>query len=160
MKFSINDFKDIGIIPAGVYTCIIAEAEERESRSNPNNRFLNLKIQIVGGEHDGRSFNEKLHLIRDGTGKNDTLTVSIAQKRLIEIMKATVGSKKKPDEELGIENESELCDIPFSAFIGVSESNGNFEAMNRLLKASLLDKDAVSRIERLAKSVADRNVVF
>ena len=49
------------IVPAGLYTAVIADAEGKENKARTGS-YVNLKIEITGPTHSGRVLFEKLNL--------------------------------------------------------------------------------------------------
>lgn len=114
-KVEPNDF---GILPAGDYEACIANSEMKPTKDGQG-QYLNLEIQIVGGQYQNRKLFEKLNLVN----KNET-AVTIAKGTLSAICRA-VGVLTPNDS-------SDLHNKTFRITVGVKKSDYSGEMENRI----------------------------
>jgi len=103
-------------VPAGWYTVIITDSEMRPTNAGTG-EYLQLTMQIVEGEHQGRHIWDRLNLINP----NQT-AVEIAQRALASICRA-VGVMTPT-------NSSELHDRPFEVKVSVRPAKDGYDASN------------------------------
>lgn len=105
-------------IPQGDYPAVITEAQWRDTKSG-SGRYLQLKLEVQGGEHAGRVLFDRLNL------KNPNATaVEIAMRTLSAICRA-VGVMKPRDE-------SELLYKPLVVQVVVRPDDGQHGPSNEI----------------------------
>jgi hypothetical protein len=114
-KVEPNDF---GVIPAGDYEACIVNSEMKATKDGTG-QYLNLEIQIVGGQYQNRKLFEKLNLVN----KNDT-AVTIAKGTLSAICRA--GNVLTPNDS------SELHNKTFRISLTTKKSDYSGEMENRI----------------------------
>ena len=82
-------------IPAGWYVAEITKSEEKATRKNPNNSYLELELEIMEGEFKGRRLWARLNLNND-----NEKAVEIAQRELSAICHAVGVLAPKNSEQL------------------------------------------------------------
>lgn len=105
-------------LPAGDYQAIITESETKATRDGQG-QYLQLKLQIQGGEFAGRVLFDRLNL-----WNNNQQTQEIAQRALSAICHA-VGILQVGDSQ-------ELHNRPLIATVKVKPASGNYEANNEI----------------------------
>lgn len=105
-------------VPAGWYTVIITESEMKPTKAG-DGEYLQLTMQIVEGEFQGRLIWDRLNLINP----NQT-AVDIANRALAAICRA-VGVLTPTDS-------SELHDRPFQVKVSVRPARDGFDATNEV----------------------------
>lgn len=105
-------------VPAGWYTVIITESEMKPTKAG-DGEYLQLAMQIVEGEHQGRIIWDRLNLINP----NQT-AVDIANRALAAICRA-VGVLTPTDS-------SELHDRPFQVKVSVRPAKDGYDATNEV----------------------------
>jgi hypothetical protein len=100
------------LLPAGEYVVMITESEVKESKTNASNSYLNMKLQVAKGEHQGRILFLRLNLWNSNeTAKN------IADRQLKDIYRALNVTK--------VQDSSQLHDKPFVIKVKVkADMNG------------------------------------
>ena len=119
--FNAHDYKpldDFTPLPAGQYKVIII-ADELKTTKAGNGSYLQLTMQVVEGEHEGRRLFDRLNL--DNPNQE---TVDIANRTLASIGRA-VG-------RMVIRNSQELHDIPMMVKVVVKPAKGDFGASNEI----------------------------
>jgi hypothetical protein len=101
-----NDVQgDYTPVPPGEYKVMVKDSERKEARK-PGNFYYQLDLEILEGEHAGRTLTERLNL------ENDNATaVDIARRTLNAICVAT--------GKMSIQDTSELHNIPMLAVVKV-----------------------------------------
>jgi hypothetical protein len=92
-------------VPPGEYRVIVKDSERKEART-PGNYYYQLDLEIIEGEHKGRSLTERLNL-----ENSNSQAVDIAQRTLNSICVA-VG-------KMSISDTGELHNIPMIAVVKV-----------------------------------------
>ena len=105
-------------LPAGDYTAIITESETKATKDGQG-QYLQLKLQIQGGEFAGRVLFDRLNL-----WNNNQQAQEIAQRALSAICHA-VGILQVGDSQ-------ELHNRPLIATVKVKPASGNYEANNEI----------------------------
>lgn len=105
-------------VPAGWYTVIITESEMKPTKAG-DGEYLQLAMQIVEGEYQGRYIWDRLNLINP----NQT-AVDIAQRALASICRA-VGVLTPTDS-------SELHDRPLQVKVSVRPPKDGYDATNEV----------------------------
>ena len=103
-------------IPAGWYTAMITDAEEKPTKSG-NGSYLQLRIDVINGEFENRVIFERLNL----DNPNET-AVQIAQRTLASICRAVGIMQPKSSDD--------LKDTPFMVKVGIQPASGQYEASN------------------------------
>lgn len=103
-------------VPAGWYTVIITDSEMRPTKAG-DGEYLQLTMQVVEGEYQGRLIWDRLNLVNP----NQT-AVELAQRALASICRA-VGVMTPTDS-------SELHDRPFEVKVSVRPAKDGFDASN------------------------------
>ena len=105
-------------LPAGDYQAIITESETKATKDGQG-QYLQLKLQIQGGEFSGRVLFDRLNL-----WNNNQQAQEIAQRALSAICHA-VGILQVGDSQ-------ELHNRPLIATVKVKPASGNYEANNEI----------------------------
>ena len=105
-------------LPAGDYQAIITESETKATKDGQG-QYLQLKLQIQGGEFAGRVLFDRLNL-----WNNNQQAQEIAQRALSAICHA-VGILQVGDSQ-------ELHNRPLIATVKVRPASGNYEANNEI----------------------------
>lgn len=103
---------DFEPIPAGQYKAVFTESEEKPTKARTGS-YLQLKAEIIEGEHKGRIVFERLNL----NNPNET-AVDIAKRTLSSICRA-VGVMTPRDS-------SDLHDKPFLMKLAVTPAQGQY----------------------------------
>lgn len=103
-------------IPAGWYEVMIVESEMKPTK-NGLGQYLQLRLDVVSGDHQGRVLFERLNL----DNPNST-AVEIAQRTLSAICHATGILQPK--------DSSDLHNIPLRAKVSVRPAGNGYEASN------------------------------
>ena len=120
-NFNANDIPEqdsFEPIPAGWYTAMITESEEKPTKSG-NGSYLQLRLDIINGEFENRVIFERLNL----DNPNET-AVQIAQRTLASICRAVGIMQPKSSDD--------LKDTPFMVQVGIQPASGNYEASNNV----------------------------
>lgn len=102
-------------IPAGWYVAMITESEMRDTMKG--GQMLQLRLDIVDGDHQGRVIYDRLNLVND-----NTVAVDIAQRTLSSICRA-VGVMQPQDSE-------DLHDVPMRIKVAIRPASNGYEASN------------------------------
>lgn len=102
-----NNFEPV---PAGDYTVIVTESEVRETK-NGTGKYLNLSLEIQGGQFHGRKLWDRLNL-----WNSNQLAVEIAQRQLAQACHA-IG-------QLQVGDSTELHYKPMTAIVRVRTEEG------------------------------------
>lgn len=105
-------------LPAGDYPAIITESEVKPTKDGQG-QYLQLKLQIQGGEFSGRTLFDRLNL-----WNNNQQAQEIAQRTLSAICHA-VGILQVGDSQ-------ELHNRPLIATVKVKPAQGNYDASNEI----------------------------
>lgn len=105
-------------LPAGDYNAIITESETKATKDGQG-QYLQLKLQIQGGEFAGRTLFDRLNL-----WNNNQQAQEIAQRSLSAICHA-VGILQVGDSQ-------ELHNRPLIATVKVKPASGNYDASNEI----------------------------
>lgn len=105
-------------LPAGDYPAIITESEVKPTKDGQG-QYLQLKLQIQGGEFSGRTLFDRLNL-----WNNNQQAQEIAQRTLSAICHA-VGI-------LQIGDSQELHNRPLIVTVKVKPAQGNYDASNEI----------------------------
>jgi hypothetical protein len=128
-------------IPAGWYKVMITDSEMKDTK-NGNGRYLQLRLDVIEGEHENRVLFERLNL----ENPNQT-AVDIAQRTLSAICRA-VGVMQPEDS-------SDLHDRPLMAKVSVRPASGGYEANNDIKAYSAVeDGSSTPKAETASKPAA------
>lgn len=103
-------------VPAGWYNCMITESEMKPTKSGQGS-YLQLRLDIIDGEHEGRVLFDRLNL----DNPNQT-AVEIAQRTLSAICRA-VGVMQPQDS-------TDLHDKPLRVKAAVRPAGNGYDASN------------------------------
>lgn len=109
---------DFTPIPVGDYKAVITESEVKETKAG-DGQYLNLRVEIIEGEYQGRIIFVILNLWNP-----NPKAVEIANRELATIV-AAVG---KP----GAQNSEELHNIPMIIKVGIQPGQGDYGPSNRI----------------------------
>ena len=105
-------------LPADWYKCVITDTEEKPTKAQTGS-YLELKIEVIDGQYQGRLVFERLNL------KNPNPTaVEIAQRSLSSICRA-IGVNSPKDS-------AELRDKPMMVKLAVKPADGQYGASNEV----------------------------
>lgn len=105
-------------LPAGDYNVIITESEIKPTRDGAG-QYLQLKLEVQGGEFAGRILFDRLNL-----WNNNRQAQEIAQRTLSQICHA-VG-------QLQVNDSQELHYKPLVATVKIRQAQGNYDASNEI----------------------------
>ena len=105
-------------IPAGWYTAMITDSEFKATK-NGNGEYLQLRLDVIEGEHEGRVLFDRLNL----NNPNQT-AVEIAQRQLSAICRA-VGIMTPSDS-------ADLHDKPLKVKVSIRPAGNGYEASNEI----------------------------
>ena len=117
-------------IPAGWYKCAITASEEKPTKAMTGS-YLQLEIQVIEGEYQGRKVFDRLNL----NNPNQT-AVEIAQRTLSSICRAV--GVMMPRES------SELHDKPLMVQVSVKPADGTYNASNEVEEYATIDGGQVN----------------
>lgn len=109
---------DFTPIPVGDYKAVITESEVKQTKAG-DGQYLNMKVEIIEGEYQGRIIFVILNLWNP-----NPKAVEIANRELATIV-AAVG---KP----GAQNSEELHNIPMTIKVGIQPGQGEYGPSNRI----------------------------
>jgi len=105
-------------IPADWYKAVITETEEKPTKAQTGS-YLQLTIEVIEGQHQGRRVFERLNL------KNpNSVAVEIAQRSLSSICRS-IGVNNP-------QNSEELMDKPLMIKVAVKPAQGEYGASNEI----------------------------
>lgn len=105
-------------IPAGWYTAMIVDSEMKPTK-NGTGEYLQLRLDIIDGDHQGRVLFDRLNL----NNQNQT-AVEIAQRQLSAICRS-VGVMQPQDS-------SDLHDKPLRVKVAIRPAGNGYEASNEV----------------------------
>ena len=112
---------ELPVVPEGKYLAIIESSIEKPVKGNPNNKYLELRFQVVEGAHQGAKLWARLNLVN-----SNATAVKIAQQELGAICRAV---------NLPTPNDSaDLHDLPLVLSVRVSR-RGDTGALRNEIKA-------------------------
>ena len=112
-------------IPAGWYTAMITDSEFKPTK-NGNGEYLQLRLDVIEGEHEGRVLFDRLNL----NNPNQT-AVEIAQRQLSAICRA-VGVMTPQDS-------NDLHDRPLKVKVSIRPAGNGYEASNEVKAYEAVD---------------------
>ena len=112
-------------IPAGWYTAMITDSEFKPTK-NGNGEYLQLRLDVIEGEHEGRVLFDRLNL----NNPNQT-AVEIAQRQLSAICRA-VGVMTPQDS-------NDLHDKPLKVKVSIRPAGNGYEASNEVKAYEAVD---------------------
>jgi hypothetical protein len=101
--------KSFDPLPAGDYEMMITASASKPTKSG-NGEYLELEMQVIGGEHSGRRHWERLNL-----NNPSQQTVKIAQEQLARLCMALHLDNVKDSKE--------MHDTPFIAEVGINKKD-------------------------------------
>lgn len=113
------------LLPVGWYTAMITASEMKATKAC-DGEYLNLTIQIVEGEYEGRLIWDLLNL-----NNPNEKAVDIARRTLSAICHAT--------GEMRVRDSSELHDKPMRIKIGLKPAKDGYEASNKVAGYEAMD---------------------
>ncbi len=118
--------KPIGAIPAGKYQAVIASTSEKTSKNG--DRYVELELEVITGEHQGHKVRDILNLWHPNDKPRD-----IARSTLKAICEA-IGRK--------VSDTSQLCNYPLLLSVGVEDNtyNGTTSKVNRVKGYAKLER--------------------
>lgn len=105
-------------IPAGWYDVMITDSEMKQTKSG-SGEYLQLRLDVISGEHEGRVVFDRLNLVND-----NTTAVEIAQRTLSAICRA-VGVMTPQDS-------ADLHDKPLRAKVAIRPAGNGYDASNEV----------------------------
>ena len=135
VNFNANDVdpadSEYSVLPVGEYKMAVSASEIRETKDNPDNKYLKLTFEVLDGKYKGRKIFENMNLWREGSSEKDEITVRIAEQNLSSLCRAVgVGVLK---DTLEIHNKPLLVAVkisPASAYYGESNSVRGYKSIN------------------------------
>lgn len=121
LNFNANDVEPntaFEPLPAGWYKAAFIESEEKPTKAQTGS-YLQLKTQIIEGDHAGRILFERLNL----NNPNET-AVDIAKRTLSAICRAVGVMTPR--------NSSDLHDKPFMVKVAVKPAREGYDASNEI----------------------------
>jgi len=104
-------------IPADWYKCVIANAEEKPN-SKKTGAYLELRIEVIDGQYQGRLVFDRLNLINP-----NSVAVDIARRSLASIAKAI---------SVDVKDSVELLDKPLMVKLAVRPAENGYDASNEV----------------------------
>jgi len=102
-------------LPADWYRCVITNAEQKPN-SKKTGAYLELRIEVIDGQYQGRLVFDRLNLINP-----NSVAVDIARRSLASIAKAINVDPK---------NSVDLIDIPLMVKVAVRPAENGYDASN------------------------------
>ena len=118
--YNIHEVEPMGTfepLPADWYRCVITNAEQKPN-SKKTGAYLELRIEVIDGQYQGRLVFDRLNLINP-----NSVAVDIARRSLASIAKAINVDPK---------NSVDLIDIPLMVKIAVKPADGQYSASNEV----------------------------
>lgn len=119
---NVETSSDYDLIPNGIYQMVIEECDWRNSKKNPQNEYLNMRMRITGDKQNNRVVFGMLNLINT----NATAT-NIALTELKTILSAVGETNLKLEKDSVI---GAIIDKPFLGKLGVQKGSGDFPDKN------------------------------
>lgn len=126
-------------IPAGWYTCVITQSEEKPTKAQTGS-YLQLTLEVIEGDHAGRKTFDRLNL-----NNPNATAVEIAQRTLSSICRSVGVMTPR--------NSSDLHDKPMMVKVSVKPSDGTYSASNEVKEYAALDKQAPAATATASASV-------
>jgi len=104
-------------LPADWYRCVITNAEEKPN-SKRTGAYLELRIEVIDGQYQGRLVFDRLNLINP-----NSVAVDIARRSLASIAKAI---------SVDVKDSVELLDKPLMVKLAVRPAENGYEASNEV----------------------------
>ena len=127
-------------IPAAWYKAVFTESEEKPTKAQTGS-YLQLTVEVIEGEYQGRKVFERLNL----NNPNQT-AVDIAQRTLSSICRA-VGIMTP-------RNSSDLHDKPFMVKVAVKPADGAYSASNEIKEYAAVEKGGASSAQASTSSAS------
>ena len=106
------------VIPAGWYKAVITKSEEKPTKAQTGS-YLQLSLEIIEGEHQGRVISDRLNL-----NNPNATAVEIAQRTLSAICRAVGVMTPR--------NSEDLHDKPLMVKVKVKPASGDYGASNEI----------------------------
>lgn len=104
-------------IPIGEYVAIITKTEQRPSKKNPANQYVQVDFKVIDGPYKNRVIFDFLNLVNE-----NEKAVEIAQRKLSGIIRA-VGLHK-------IQDTDELVNRPLVLSLGIRKGTDGYDDQN------------------------------
>jgi len=104
-------------LPADWYRCVITNAEEKPN-SKRTGAYLELRIEVIDGQYQGRLVFDRLNLINP-----NSVAVDIARRSLASIAKAI---------SVDVKDSVELLDKPLMVKLAVRPAENGYDASNEV----------------------------
>lgn len=115
-------------IPAAWYKAVITESEEKPTKAQTGS-YLQMTVEVIEGEHQGRKVFERLNL-----NNPNQMAVDIAQRTLSSICRAVGVMTPK--------NSADLHDKPFMVKVKVKPGDANYGPSNEISEYGPVEKGA------------------
>ena len=125
-------------LPANWYKAVITESEEKPTKAQTGS-YLQLTIEVIDGEFQGRKVFDRLNL----NNPNST-AVDIANRTLSGICRAVGVMMPR--------NSQDLHDKPFMVKIAVKAASGDYGASNEIKEYAAVEKTQHAAPQRQASS--------
>lgn len=112
-----ESMEDRSILPAGEYPAALAKSEIRESKANPQNRYIWCEFEVIDGERKGARFWTNINL-----WNSNHEAVQIAQREFNSLCRAC--------GKLQVQDTDELLGLPFLAKLGIKKGDGQYDDQN------------------------------
>lgn len=116
-----EEMGDFSPLPEGDYLVKMIESERTPMKSG-NGDMFKMKVEVIDGEHKGRTLNDFCNLWH-----NDSQVSEIAKKQLASIISAITGRKDTP-----ISDSTELHGVPYVVKLALQEPNDEGKVYNRI----------------------------
>lgn len=118
--------RPVGVLPEGKYQAVIASTSEKTSKNG--DRYVELELEVIAGEHQGRKVRDILNLWHPNEKPRN-----IARQTLKAICEAI---------ERKVSDTSQLCNYPLLLSVGVEDNtyNGNTSKVNRVKGYAKLER--------------------
>ena len=105
---------------------IVTGSELKETRNNPDNKYLACAFEVIDGKYKGRKVFENMNIVRAGNSDKDKTTMRIAQQNLSSLCRA-VG-------KMSISDTCELQHIPLLVTLKIKPASGDYGESNAVAK--------------------------
>jgi len=118
--------RPVGALPEGKYQAVIASTSEKTSKNG--DRYVELELEVIAGEHQGRKVRDILNLWHPKEKPRN-----IARQTLKAICEAI---------ERKVSDTSQLCNYPLLLSVGVEDNtyNGTTSKVNRVKGYAKLER--------------------
>lgn len=132
-------YSGFGSVPSGVYRVKIASTNVKKTQKD--GYFIELGLQVVGGEHDGVTIAERLNIVNENAD-----TVKYAKNTLKTIL--TYGEHKNPDY---LEDSDEMLGIEVKVLVETTQEEYKDKMVDSSRIKSYFKVDKNEAIEPVAK---------